>query len=302
MQIWAAAASASARNPPPALVLHLDSPLLNERELAAPCGSGLLPPSACRPSVSVGHRPGGLESGGATALRRLETAVQGRGGQILVLSDRSNADRCAQGRPETRSDSHHTYNSAVPCGWSGSTNTSCRLGCAAGLPGGRHRPVLEHPTMPCLIGFGASRRPARLTMVNHRLARHPKPVAEWTRQAATPRMPPPPWPTCARPGGRLCARSSPRSASRCWPAYHAPQVFEAIGIGRRSDSAGLKAPQPVAGLSLADLAAKPWPSHAKATGAETAAVEFNWAFRQYRTGGEFPSPQPGDGPGPACRP
>jgi len=225
--IWAAAAQPSSGPNPLRLGAATSiAPLLNERELP-PCLSGPLHRQLST-LFSVGTGPGELESAVPTALRRLGSRRQGRGAKSLVLSDRSTPERCAQGRPETGLTATTTYIPPVTAVGAVHAAPLLRLGLpSAGLPGGSTPPVLESPTtwLPDRASAQSPSAPGSPGKPPATASTYPRPSPLMgargkaaTLDAAAPRQRAP------GPGGRLCAKILPRSASRCGRYQRRPDL------------------------------------------------------------------------------
>ena len=279
--------SALRPEPSSASVLHLDSPLLNERELAALAGQGLSTVSLST-LFSVGTGPGGLESAVQQLCADSEAAVR-EGCQILVLSDRSNADRCAQGRPEPGLTATTTY--IPPLLAVGAVHQHLlRLGLRlqVSLVADTGQCWSTHH-LACLIGFGASAVCPWLTWETTRhWLDHPK-TQSLMERGKLPRLDA----AAAQANVRQALEAGLRKilskiGISLLASYHGAQIFEAIGIGADLISLAFKGTTSrVAGLSLADLASETLAFHAKAyPELNRSKLEF-MGFVQYRTGGEF---------------
>ncbi|MCP9928566.1 glutamate synthase large subunit [Cyanobium sp. CH-040] len=262
--------------------LHLDTPVLNDAELATLADQGL-PTVRLSTLVPVASGPAGLEQ----AVRRLqheaEAAVRD-GHQILVLSDRVGID----GSPGCI---NATTTYVPPLLAVGAVHHHLlRLGL-------RLRASLVVDTaqcwsthhLACLIGFGAS---AVCPWLTWETTRHWLAQPRIQKLIETGKLPP------------LDAQQAQANVRRALEdglrkilskigisllaSYHGAQIFEAIGIGADLiDLAFCGTTSRIAGLSLSELASETLTFHAKAfPELDRTKLEF-MGFVQYRTGGEY---------------
>jgi len=269
----------SALRPEPtgAGVLHLDSPVLNEAELADLAGHGL-PLTTLSILLPVTDGPAGLEQAVARLRAGAEAAVRG-GTCILVLSDRSGGGISAG----------TTYIPpllAVGAVHHHLLRLGLRLQCSIVIDTAQ---CWSTHHLACLIGYGASAVCPWLAWetTRHWLA-HPK-----TRSLIERGKLPDLTPDAAQANVRKALEDGLRKilskiGISLLASYHGAQIFEAIGIG--ADLIALAftgTTSRVAGLSLADLASETLAFHAKAyPELNRTKLEF-MGFVQYRTGGEY---------------
>ncbi len=269
--------SALRPEPSAASMLHLDTPVLNELELAALPLQGL--PSLTLSTLhAVEHGPAGLEQAIRGLCGAAEAAVRD-GVQILVLSDRAAAGL-------TATTTYIPPLLAVGAVHHHLLNLGLRLHCSLVVDTAQ---CWSTHHLACLIGFGASAVCPWLTWetTRHWLA-HPKTQALMERgklpsvDAAT-----------AQENVRKALEAGLRKilskiGISLLASYHGAQIFEAIGIGADLIALAFKGTTSrVAGLSLAELASETLTFHAKAyPELNRTKLEF-MGFVQYRSGGEF---------------
>ena len=272
-------ARGSALRPEPtaAAVLHLQTPVLNEAELAS-LGSHGLALSTLSTLLPVTAGPGGLGAAVARLAGEAEAAVRS-GSRILVLSDRSDGGISAG----------TTYIPpllAVGAVHQHLLRLGLRLNCSIVVDTAQ---CWSTHHLACLIGYGASAVCPWLTWetTRHWLA-HPKTqsLIERGKLAALS-------PDTAQANVRKALEDGLRKilskiGISLLASYHGAQIFEAIGIGADLiQLAFTGTTSRVAGLSLADLASETLAFHAKAyPELNRTKLEF-MGFVQYRTGGEY---------------
>ena len=265
-----------------AALVHLDSPVLNESELAAISQQGL----PCQqlstqfdPSQSAEALQSALDQLCAAATRAVE-----EGAQILVLSDRVAADGQATELAATTAAlppllavgtvHHHLLRQGQ------------RLRCSLVVDTAQ---CWSTHHLACLIGYGASAVCPWLTWetTRHWLA-HPKTqkrIEQGKLAALTPAE--------AQANVRVALENGLRKilskiGISLLASYHGAQIFEAIGLGADVIARAFTGTTSrVAGLSLQELARETLLLHAKAfPELNRSKLEF-MGFVQYRTGGEF---------------
>jgi glutamate synthase (ferredoxin) len=269
-------------DPSGAAVLHLDTPVLNDSELAALADQGL-PSARISTLVPVACGPAGLEQAVLRLQSEAEAAVRD-GHQILVLSDRIGLDGRTGGIDATT-----TY--VPPLLAVGAVHHHLlRLGL-------RLRASLVVDTaqcwsthhLACLIGFGAS---AVCPWLTWETTRHWLAQPRIQKLIETGKLPP--------LDGQQAQANVRRALEDCLrkilskigisllASYHGAQIFEAIGVGADLiDLAFRGTTSRIAGLSLSELASETLTFHAKAfPELDRTKLEF-MGFVQYRTGGEF---------------
>ena len=120
-----------------AAVIHLDSPVLNETELAALSQQGL-PVRMLSTQVAVEACAGGLGTALNDLCNNAEQLVRD-GAQVLVLSDRVRAD----GQP-FRAQRHNGGDARPLGGWSGASSPAAPKAAVAMFLGCRDGAMLEH--------------------------------------------------------------------------------------------------------------------------------------------------------------
>ncbi|MBV2352719.1 glutamate synthase large subunit [Synechococcus sp. HK05] len=257
-----------------AAALHLDSPILNEAELAAVAQQGI-PCSTLSTLMPITDGPAGL----AAAVERLkaeaEAAVRG-GSQILVLSDRGINATTTYMPPllAVGAVHHHLLNLGLRLQTSLVADTA---------------QCWSTHHVACLIGFGASAVCPWLTWetARHWLAQ-PK-VQTNIERGKLPAL----TVDLVQANVRKALEDGLRKilskiGISLLASYHGAQIFEAIGIGADLIELAFKGTTSrVAGLSLSELASETLSFHAKAfPELNRTKLEF-MGFVQYRTGGEY---------------
>ncbi|MFN9622514.1 MAG: glutamate synthase-related protein [Cyanobacteriota bacterium] len=269
--------SALRPDPAGAAVLRLETPVLNEAELAA-LGEQGLAVAILSTLMPVAEGPGGLK----TALDRLtfeaEAALRG-GHQILVLSDRLGGGISALFATippllAVGAVHHHLLRQGLRLQASIVVDTA---------------QCWSTHHLACLIGYGASAVCPWLAWetTRHWLA-HPKTRALIERGKI---------PALTMEAAQRNVRKAMEDGLRkilskigisLLASYHGAQIFEAIGIGADLIQLAFKGTTSrIAGLSLPDLASETLAFHSKAfPELNRSKLEF-MGFVQYRTGGEF---------------
>ncbi|MEA5422505.1 glutamate synthase large subunit [Synechococcus sp. CCY9202] len=274
--------SALKPEPQAASGLHLETPVLNEAELAD-LGAHHIPLGTLSTLYAVTAGPAGLE----VAVRRLRDAAAEavrNGCQILVLSDRQGPEGGSAGIGSTI-----TYIPpllAVGAVHHHLLNLGLRLRCSLVVDTAQCW-TTHH--LACLIGYGASAVCPWLAFetTRHWLA-HPKTQSLIERGKL---------PALSVDQAQANVRKALEDGLRkilskigisLLASYHGAQIFEAIGIGADLIELAFKGTTSrVAGLSLTDLACETLAFHAKAyPELNRTKLEF-MGFVQYRTGGEF---------------
>ncbi|MGB5134175.1 MAG: glutamate synthase large subunit [Prochlorococcaceae cyanobacterium] len=265
-----------------AAVLHLDTPVLNESELAALADQGL-PTARISTLVPVECGPAGLEQAVLRLQSEAEAAVRD-GNQILVLTDRISLD----GRP---GGINATTTYVPPLLAVGAVHHHLlRLGL-------RLRASLVVDTaqcwsthhVACLIGFGAS---AVCPWLTWETTRHWLAQPRIQKLIETGKLPPLDGQQAQANVRRALEDGLRKILSKIGisllASYHGAQIFEAIGVGADLiDLAFRGTTSRIAGLSLSELASETLTFHTKAfPELDRTKLEF-MGFVQYRTGGEF---------------
>ncbi len=265
-----------------AALIHLDSPVLNESELTALTDRGLTV-RFLSTQVSLEACAAGLQSAVDSLSSRAEQAVQD-GAQILVLSDRVNADEQPQELTATTvampallavgAVHHHLLRHKL--------RLRCSLVADTAQCWSTHH-------MACLIGYGASAVCPWLTWetTRHWLT-HPKTQKRIEQGKLQPLDP-----DKAQENVRLSLENGLRKilskiGISLLASYHGAQIFEAIGLGADViEKAFTGTTSRVAGMTLQELANETLSLHAKAfPELNRSKLEF-MGFVQYRTGGEY---------------
>ncbi|MEB3334486.1 MAG: glutamate synthase-related protein [Cyanobacteriota bacterium] len=269
--------SALRPDPAGAAVLRLDTPVLNESELAA-LGEQGLGVTTLSTQLPVTSGPAGLK----TALDRLtfeaEAALRG-GSQILVLSDRAEGGISALSATippllAVGAVHHHFLRQGL------------RLQASIVVETAQ---CWSTHHLACLIGYGASAVCPWLAWetTRHWLT-HPKTQSLIERGKI---------PALTMEAAQKNVRKAMEDGLRkilskigisLLASYHGAQIFEAIGIGADLIDLAFKGTTSrIAGLSLTDLASETLAFHSKAfPELNRSKLEF-MGFVQYRTGGEF---------------
>ena len=265
-----------------AAVIHLDTPVLNEAELAAISQQGL-PVTTLSTQVAVEACAGGLSYGLEALCEAAEQAVRD-GAQVLVLSDR--VDKSGAPAPLTATIVAMPALLAVGAVHHHLLRQKLRLHCS--LVADTAQCWSTHH-MACLIGYGASAVCPWLTWetTRHWLT-HPKTQKriEQGKLAALDA-------DKVQANVRVSLENGLRKilskiGISLLASYHGAQIFEAIGLGADViDTAFAGTTSRVAGMTLAELANETLSLHAKAfPELNRSKLEF-MGFVQYRTGGEY---------------
>ena len=265
-----------------AAVIHLETPVLNEAELAAISEQGL-PVQTLSTQVAVEACTGGLKAALEALCQAAEQAVRS-GAQVLVLSDRVDATGAAAQLTATTvampallavgAVHHHLLRQKL--------RLQCSLVADTAQCWSTHH-------MACLIGYGASAVCPWLTWETTRhWLDHPK-TQKRIEQGKLP----------ALDANQVQAnvRDSLENGLRkilskigisLLASYHGAQIFEAIGLGADViDTAFAGTTSRVAGMTLAELANETLSMHAKAfPELNRSKLEF-MGFVQYRSGAEY---------------
>jgi glutamate synthase (ferredoxin) len=269
----------SALRPEPvsASMLHLDSPVLNERELLSLAQQGLAT-TTLSTLFSILEGPTGLEGAVANLCAGAEAAVRS-GNQIVVLSDRVDG-----GLATTRS--YIPPLLAVGAVHHHLLQLGLRLHCSLVVDTAQ---CWSTHHLACLIGFGASAVCPWLTWETTRhWLDHPR-TQSLMERGKLPRLDA----AAAQANVRQALEAGLRKilskiGISLLASYHGAQIFEAIGIGADLiELAFCGTTSRVAGLSFADLAHETLAFHAKAfPELHRTKLEF-MGFVQSRAGGEF---------------
>ena len=268
--------------PEAASVIHLDTPVLNEAELAAISEQGL-PVKTLSTQVAVESCAGGLQQAIAALCSVAEQAVRD-GAQVLVLSDRvDGAGAAVQLTPTTvampallavGAVHHHLLRQKL--------RLQCSLVVDTAQCWSTHH-------MACLIGYGASAVCPWLTWETTRhWLDHPK-TKKRIEQGKLPAL--------DANQAQANVRESLENGLRkilskigisLLASYHGAQIFEAIGLGADVvETAFTGTTSRVAGMTLAELANETLSMHAKAfPELNRSKLEF-MGFVQYRSGAEY---------------
>jgi glutamate synthase (ferredoxin) len=257
-----------------AAALHLDSPILNEAELAAVAQQGIAC-STLSTLMPITDGPSGLAAAVEKLKAEAEAAVRG-GSQILVLSDRGITATTTYIPPllAVGAVHHHLLNLGLRLQTSLVADTA---------------QCWSTHHLACLIGFGASAVCPWLTWetARHWLAQ-PK-VQTNIERGKLPAL----TADLVQDNVRKALEDGLRKilskiGISLLASYHGAQIFEAIGIGADLIELAFKGTTSrVAGLSLSELASETLSFHAKAfPELNRTKLEF-MGFVQYRTGGEY---------------
>jgi glutamate synthase (ferredoxin) len=268
--------------PEAASVIHLETPVLNEAELAAISELGL-PVKTVSTQVAVESCAGGLQQAIAALCSVAEQAVRD-GAQVLVLSDRvDGAGAAVQLTPTTvampallavGAVHHHLLRQKL--------RLQCSLVVDTAQCWSTHH-------MACLIGYGASAVCPWLTWETTRhWLDHPK-TKKRIEQGKLPAL--------DADQAQANVRESLENGLRkilskigisLLASYHGAQIFEAIGLGADVvETAFTGTTSRVAGMTLAELANETLSMHAKAfPELNRSKLEF-MGFVQYRSGAEY---------------
>ena len=241
-----------------ASVIHLDSPVLNEAELAA-ISTQALPVQTLSTQVAVEACAGGLSYGLEALCEAAEQAVRD-GAQVLVLSDRVDSSGAASALSATTvampallavgAVHHHLLRQKL------------RLHCSLVVDTAQ---CWSTHHLACLIGYGASAVCPWLTWetTRHWLA-HPK--TKRIEQGKLPALDA----DKVQANVRLSLENGLRKilskiGISLLASYHGAQIFEAIGLGADViETAFTGTTSRVAGMTLAELANETLSLHAKA--------------------------------------
>jgi len=268
--------------PEAASVIHLETPVLNEAELAAISRQGL-PVKTVSTQVAVESCAGGLQQAIEALCSIAEQAVRD-GAQVLVLSDRvDSTGAAAQLSPMTvampallavGAVHHHLLRQKL--------RLQCSLVVDTAQCWSTHH-------MACLIGYGASAVCPWLTWETTRhWLDHPK-TKKRIEQGKLPAL--------DADQAQANVRESLENGLRkilskigisLLASYHGAQIFEAIGLGADVvETAFTGTTSRVAGMTLSELANETLSMHAKAfPELNRSKLEF-MGFVQYRSGAEY---------------
>ena len=265
-----------------AAVIHLDSPLLNETELAALSQQGL-PVKTLSTQVAVEACAGGLGDALKDLCDNAEQLVR-NGAQVLVLSDRVRAD----GQPSELSATTVAMPALLAVGavHHHLLRQKLRLQCSLVIDTAQ---CWSTHHMACLIGYGASAVCPWLTWETTRhWLQHPK-TQKRMEQGKLPALDA----VKVQENVRASLENGLRKilskiGISLLASYHGAQIFEAIGLGADViEMAFSGTTSRVAGMTLAELANETLSLHAKAfPELNRTKLEF-MGFVQYRSGGEF---------------
>ena len=265
-----------------ASVIHLETPVLNEAELAAISLQGLTV-QFLSTQVAVEACASGLKEALEALCQTAERAVQ-QGAQVLVLSDRVNAEGAAA--PLTATTVAMPALLAVGAVHHHLLRRKLRLQCS--LVAETAQCWSTHH-MACLIGYGASAICPWLTWETTRhWLDHPK-TRKRIEQGKLPAFDP----DQVQSNVRVSLENGLRKilskiGISLLASYHGAQIFEAIGLGADViETAFTGTTSRVAGMTLAELANETISMHAKAfPELNRSKLEF-MGFVQYRNGAEY---------------
>ena len=268
--------------PEAASVIHLETPVLNEAELAAISEQGL-PVKTVSTQVAVESCAGGLQQAIAALCSVAEQAVRD-GAQVLVLSDR--VDGTGAAAPLTPTTVAMPALLAVGAVHHHLLRQKPRLQCSLVVDTAQ---CWSTHHMACLIGYGASAVCPWLTWETTRhWLDHPK-TKKRIEQGKLPAL--------DANQAQANVRESLENGLRkilskigisLLASYHGAQIFEAIGLGADVvETAFTGTTSRVAGMTLAELANETLSMHAKAfPELNRSKLEF-MGFVQYRSGAEY---------------
>ena len=268
--------------PEAASVIHLETPVLNEAELAA-IGEQGLPVKTVSTQVAVESCAGGLQQAIAALCNVAEQAVRD-GAQVLVLSDR--VDGTGAAAPLTPTTVAMPALLAVGAVHHHLLRQKLRLQCSLVVDTAQ---CWSTHHMACLIGYGASAVCPWLTWETTRhWLDHPK-TKKRIEQGKLPAL--------DANQAQANVRESLENGLRkilskigisLLASYHGAQIFEAIGLGADVvETAFTGTTSRVAGMTLAELANETLSMHAKAfPELNRSKLEF-MGFVQYRSGAEY---------------
>jgi len=265
-----------------ASVIHLETPVLNEAELAAISQQGLTV-RFLSTQVAVEACTSGLKEALEALCQTAEQAVQ-HGAQVLVLSDRVDAEGAAA--PLTATTVAMPALLAVGAVHHHLLRRKLRLQCS--LVAETAQCWSTHH-MACLIGYGASAVCPWLTWETTRhWLDHPK-TRKRIEQGKLPAFDP----DQVQSNVRVSLENGLRKilskiGISLLASYHGAQIFEAIGLGADViETAFTGTTSRVAGMTLAELANETISMHAKAfPELNRSKLEF-MGFVQYRNGAEY---------------
>ena len=265
-----------------ASVIHLETPVLNEAELAAISQQGLTV-RFLSTQVAVEACASGLKEALEALCQTAEQAVQ-HGAQVLVLSDRVDAEGAAA--PLTATTVAMPALLAVGAVHHHLLRRKLRLQCS--LVAETAQCWSTHH-MACLIGYGASAVCPWLTWETTRhWLDHPK-TRKRIEQGKLPAFDP----DQVQSNVRVSLENGLRKilskiGISLLASYHGAQIFEAIGLGADViETAFTGTTSRVAGMTLAELANETISMHAKAfPELNRSKLEF-MGFVQYRNGAEY---------------
>ena len=265
-----------------AAVIHLETPVLNEAELAAISQQGL-PVQTLSTQVAVEACAGGLQPALAALCQAAEQAVRS-GAQVLVLSDRVDASGAAA--PLTPTTVAMPSLLSVGAVHHHLLRQKLRLQCSLVVDTAQ---CWSTHHMACLIGYGASAVCPWLTWETTRhWLEHPK-TKKRIEQGKLPALDA----DQVQANVRVSLENGLRKilskiGISLLASYHGAQIFEAIGLGADViDIAFSGTTSRVAGMTLAELANETLSMHAKAfPELNRSKLEF-MGFVQYRSGAEY---------------
>ncbi len=268
--------------PEAASVIHLETPVLNEAELAA-IGEQGLPAKTVSTQVAVESCAGGLQQAIAALCSVAEQAVRD-GAQVLVLSDR--VDGTGAAAPLTPTTVAMPALLAVGAVHHHLLRQKLRLQCSLVVDTAQ---CWSTHHMACLIGYGASAVCPWLTWETTRhWLDHPK-TKKRIEQGKLPALDA----NQAQSNVRESLENGLRKilskiGISLLASYHGAQIFEAIGLGADVvETAFTGTTSRVAGMTLAELANETLSMHAKAfPELNRSKLEF-MGFVQYRSGAEY---------------
>ena len=268
--------------PEAAAVIHLETPVLNEAELAA-IGQQGLPVTTLSTQVAVEACTGGLKASLDALCQAAEQAVR-NGAQVLVLSDRVDASGASAQLNATTvampallavgAVHHHLLRQKL--------RLQCSLVADTAQCWSTHH-------VACLIGYGASAVCPWLTWETTRhWLEHPK-TKKRIEQGKLPALDH----DQVQANVRISLENGLRKilskiGISLLASYHGAQIFEAIGLGADViETAFSGTTSRVAGMTLAELANETLSMHAKAfPELDRSKLEF-MGFVQYRSGAEY---------------
>ena len=265
-----------------AAVIHLETPVLNEAELAAISQQGL-PVQTLSTQVAVEACAGGLQPALEALCQAAEQAVRS-GAQVLVLSDRVDASGAAA--PLTPTTVAMPSLLSVGAVHHHLLRQKLRLQCSLVVDTAQ---CWSTHHMACLIGYGASAVCPWLTWETTRhWLEHPK-TKKRIEQGKLPALDA----DQVQANVRVSLENGLRKilskiGISLLASYHGAQIFEAIGLGADVINIAFSGTTSrVAGMTLAELANETLSMHAKAfPELNRSKLEF-MGFVQYRSGAEY---------------